>query len=143
MVFVNEFDIVPRVDQAYIRSLVDLYRASYDLEPLATKAMTQENAETPYVLPPLRFQTDQENGPADRDSQREPKKVWKLPVPEYHIAGEIVLLRKDRVSGARILRAYNISHHQYERLLYVGTQTHSRTYYHDRVELLRQGRFNA
>ncbi|KAK3326735.1 Alpha/Beta hydrolase protein [Apodospora peruviana] len=153
LAFVNEFDIVPRVDQAYIRSLIDLYRASYNLGPLMADAVKQEDKKTPdlpYVLPPLEFQfEDEADDTKDGGSgqqEHEAGKVWKLPIPQYHILGDIVLLRKDRVvvdaAVKRVLRAYSFAHDEYEKLLYVGTQTHSRTYYQDRVSLLQEGRFN-
>ena len=43
--FVNEFDLLPRTDQVYLRSLVDLYRASYDLQPLTVDSISRKGSE--------------------------------------------------------------------------------------------------
>ncbi|KAK3389151.1 hypothetical protein B0H63DRAFT_94923 [Podospora didyma] len=165
LAFVNEFDVVPRVDQSYVRSLIDLYRAFYNLGPLMVDAVERPENENDqsesssdsngqaYVLPPLEFQ--EEGFKEEILEEKNTKVVWKLPLPEYNNYGDVILLRKDRqplvdanttsVTGDRnrntnyrTLRAYDVPLKEYQRLLFCGTQTHSRSYYADRVELLRQ-----
>jgi hypothetical protein len=77
------------------------------------------------------------------------EKQWNLATPQYHIFGDIVLLRKDRTglpgggNASRKLRAFSPTQTQYENLLYTGVKTHSRTYYQDRITLLGKGSFNS
>lgn len=105
--------------------------------------------ELAYVLPPLEFQVD-EKGDSSQEDQKNEEDCWRLPRAEYHILGEVVILRKERGNGmrpgqkgARELRAYTMPIHEYEKLLFCGVQTHSRSYYGDRIELLRRGAFNG
>jgi hypothetical protein len=147
LAFVNEFDMVPRADQTCVRSLIDLYRSIYHLEPLMTDAIRNPKEPTvKYELPPFDFgqnESETHNGDPKIDNQ------WKLPLAEYHIIGDLVLLRKEKdtraragVTSGRVLRALSISPQEFEKLLYCGIETHSRTYYDDRVELISQGKFN-
>lgn len=99
-----------------------------------------------YELPPLDFEQDEnETQSKDLNTGRQ----WKLPLADYHIIGDLVLLRKEKDVRARageapgkVLRALSISPQEFEKFLYCGIQTHSRTYYDDRVELMLQGKFN-
>ncbi|KAK0722629.1 hypothetical protein B0T26DRAFT_674312 [Lasiosphaeria miniovina] len=167
LAFVNEFDVVPRVDQSYVRSLIDLYRAFYNLGPLMADGVecrknenydqseSSDSSIQSYVLPPLEFQEDVKEEIEEEEAEHARAPVWKLPLPEYNNFGDMVLLRKDRQpvdattpgdgrknTSSRVLRAYTVPLEEYQRLLFCGTQTHSRSYYADRVELLRQGAFN-
>ena len=161
MAFVNEFDIVPRVDQVYLRSIIDLYRAGYNLAPMMNAAVPPESRHIAapvgriadlanFLLPPLQFEEgEEEEERQNRDNENGGPPDWRLPQPEYHIVGDVVLLRKDRVSNTagngfvRVLRAFSLPLADYQKLLYCGTETHSRTYYNDRVGLLQQGMFNS
>jgi hypothetical protein len=136
-------------------------------------------ASSTYTLPPLQFdgdvtltegdartfssQTETMNPAADNspenlqfgkderlvDHTMSSEKQWTLPTPQYHISGEIVLLRKDRSTIpedgkiSRMLRAFSPTQAQYNNLLYTGVKTHSRTYYQDRILLLGKGNFNS
>ena len=153
LAFVNEFDMVSRVDHSYFRSLIDLYRSVYGLEPVMDeeiarredKPWTPNTEDTQYVLPPLDFQhTDQKA--ADNSIGNRP---WPLPNAEYHIFGDLVLLRKEQDTrvkpeerSSKELRALSIRAQDFEKLLYCGIKTHSRTYYSDRMESVLQGMFN-
>jgi hypothetical protein len=144
LAFVNEFDIVPRSDQTYIRSLIDIYRSIYNLPPLMDNAIREPdtNAENnEYVLPPLEFDDD---NVGERHSIPAEGNHWKLPKAEYHIIGDIVLLRKVRMTTAseQILLAQSIAQEEFQKLVYCGNKNHSRTYYSDRVELMLEGKFN-
>ncbi|KAH8591652.1 hypothetical protein B0O99DRAFT_690460 [Bisporella sp. PMI_857] len=152
--FVNEFDVIPRADQAYVRSLIDLYRSIYKLEPLMSDTiMRDQQVAEPiikYELPPLDFGNSDSDSDCGADFKASsPDSEWKLPLAEYHIIGELVLLRNKRNAStemgprtSRVLQALSISAREYEKLLYCGIQTHSRTYYEDRVGLLLKGEFN-
>lgn len=153
LAFVNESDVVPRADQAYTRSLIDLYRVKHGLGPLMESSIvcdapdhTQAGGGIPYVLPPLYFQ--QEDG-AKQDDKASAKRRWRLPLPDYHILGELVHLRKVCVESAvdgqehRVLVAQTIPQAEFQKLLYCGTRSHSRSYYHDRVDMILRGTFNS
>jgi hypothetical protein len=153
LAFVNEFDLVTRADQTYVRSLIDLYLTSYKRPslmggpvPIRSESLPGKSdvEEVPFTLPPLTFQLDDEPERMTGDNK---SSAWKLPQSDYHILGEIILLRKERETKTdqrkgRELRAYTMSLREYESLVFCGVQTHSRSFYGDRIELLRKGTFN-
>ncbi|EGU77641.1 hypothetical protein FOXB_11871 [Fusarium oxysporum f. sp. conglutinans Fo5176] len=69
---VNEHDLVPRVDQGYITSIISLYRSAYGL-PLSDFNNT----------------TFTNNTQADRNQDA----IWKLPPPDFYVVGNIIVLR--------------------------------------------------
>ncbi|KAF5626698.1 uncharacterized protein FTJAE_9555 [Fusarium tjaetaba] len=69
---VNEHDLVPRVDQSYITSIISLYRAAYGL-PLSDFNNT----------------TFTNNPQADGNKDA----VWKLPPPDFYVVGNVIVLR--------------------------------------------------
>ncbi len=153
LAFVNESDLVPRADQAYTRSLIDLYRARHGLAPLMECSIvcdasdnTEADGRIPYVLPPLDFEEEKGSEQDDRGSAN--KRRWRLPLPDYHTLGELVHLRKQRVESTvdgqehRVLVAQTIPQAEFQKLLYCGTRSHSRSYYNDRVAMLLRGQFN-
>lgn len=113
---------------------------------MADAIRNSEESTVKYELPPLDFEQDQSETDSEdpiADNQ------WKLPLAEYHIIGDLVLLCKEKDTRARagetsgrVLRALSISPQEFEKLLYCGIETHSRTYYDDRVGLMSQGKFN-
>ncbi len=148
LAFVNESDLVPRADQSYTRSLIDLYRVRHGLTRLMESSIPCDASGAQggeYVLPPLDFQ---EKDPEQQDNPGSADRQWRLPVPDYHILGELVHLRKLRVKTAadgqedHVLLAQTIPQREFQKLLYCGTRLHSRSYYNDRVDMLLRGRFN-
>ena len=153
LAFVNEFDMVCRVDHSYLRSLIDLYRSVYGLNPMMKDEIARKEEkpgvsnmeDTQYVLPPLEFQSTEQEAAANPTENG----LWPLPKAEYHIFGDLVLLRKEhntRVKPnertSKELRALSIRAQDFEKVLYCGIRTHSRTYYGDRIESIIQGNFN-
>jgi hypothetical protein len=146
LAFVNEFDIVPRADQTYIRSLIDIYRSVHNLPPLMNDAICEHdsNAENnTFILPPLVFD-DEEATASGHDTVAVEGRHWKLPRAEYHIIGDLVLLRKVRMTSSsdQILLAHSITLTGFQNLVYCGKETHSRTAYGDRVAMMLRGKFN-
>jgi hypothetical protein len=146
LAFANEFDLIPRADQSYLRSLIDLHQSMYGMDSAMAGTITcagraAGGGSTSYILPPLRFEME-----GLENDEKFCEKIWRLPVPDYYIIGELVLLtkRRDFVAGKkrRVLLASTISQREFQKLLYCGTQTHSRSCYDDRVKLLLQGNFN-
>lgn len=153
LAFVNEFDMVSRVDYSYVRSLIDLFRSVYGLAPRMNdkivrqeeKPGTTDTEDTQCVLPPLGFPNMDRKAAVKSTEDR----AWTLPSPDYHVFGDLVLLRKEqntRVDSKQIsskeLRALSIQAEDFEKLLYCGIKIHSRTHYDDRMESILQGKFN-
>ena len=153
LAFVNEFDMVCRADHSYLRSLIDLLRSVYgsgpgmddEINKQEEKPGTPKTEDTQFLLPPLNLpnadQTVAVNPTVDRP--------WALPKPDYHMCGDLVLLRKEQNTrveskqrSGKELRALSIRAQDFEKLLYCGIKTHSRTHYDDRMESVLQGKFN-
>ena len=153
LAFVNEFDMVSRIDQSYFRSLIDLFRSVHGLDPVmggeisrkGTKVDDSASEDTQYTLPPLDFDGKDNSLAFNRTDSL----VWPLPNAEYHVHGELVLLRKEHNQQVKSkdgvikeLRALSIRTRDFEKLLYCGVKTHHRTNYNDRMGSILQGRFN-
>ena len=145
--------MVCRIDQSYFRSLTDLFRSIYGLEPVMNdeiarkedKPGTRNTEDTQYMLPPLDFQNTDQKAALNLTENL----PWPLPKAEYHIFGDLVLLRKEQNTrvkseerSSKELRALSIRTQDFEKLLYCGIKTHSRTNYDDRMESVLQGKFN-
>jgi len=166
LAFVNEFDLIPRADQAYVFSLIDLYRSFYGLEPMMKDAIQLENTEvldridkpatSDYTLPPLFFEETDSDTLVDENEEMQ-ENSRQLPISDFHLVGEIVVLRKQFIDQPmcdagidsndtnrpdKVLRATSVPHEDFERLLYYGLETHSRSFYSERTQLILQGRFN-
>jgi hypothetical protein len=167
----NEFDLVPRADQAYIRSLIDLYRSVYGLAPAMDGAIGMESINqsstyvdseiSSYTLPPLYFEEVTERMKNKTTNRLD--NCWKLPLPDYHLIGDIVILRKEdaseRVAGEaeaevkgvdireksprQIVRALSVPQEEFARFLFCGIETHRRIYYNERIDLVARGEFNC
>ena len=153
LAFVNEFDMVSRVDHSYLRSLIDLFRSVYGLGPgmndeivrQEEKPGTSNTEDTQCVLPPLNFPNVDQKAAVSPTEDR----PWALPIPDYHTFGDLVLLRKEhntrvesKQRSSKELRALSIRAQDFEMLLYCGIKVHSRTHYEDRMESVLQGKFN-
>jgi hypothetical protein len=86
---VNEFDLVPRADGPYVRSLVDLYRAKYGLPPITDVAPSKP--ETPLSLETKTVIAGREQS-APTDQEPLSAHVWPLPKQQYRLAGDIYCL---------------------------------------------------
>lgn len=78
--FVNEFDMVPRADQLYIRSIIDMYRARYGLPCCSAQPSRQGTDTAGQIVAPRVLR-------------------WALPLPCYQLVGDIILSRR----AARVL----------------------------------------
>ncbi|UNI16981.1 hypothetical protein JDV02_003363 [Purpureocillium takamizusanense] len=132
--FVNEFDMVPRADQPYIRSIIDLYRARYGLP--CRSAMPGDGAfdatgKTVALTAPH----------------------WTLPPPCYQLVGDIILSRKTtRVPTAddgasemtavssRQMLFHKVCPDDFYDLVFCDIGVHKRRTYLERVEHLYKGR---
>jgi hypothetical protein len=129
---VNEFDIVSRAEGNYVRSLVNLYRSSYDLPPVAG-----------VELVPAQGEAQSSGGETDAGEE----KVWKLPRPQYwHPQDQIVVLKLglgDYGEQGVVLSAVRTDREEWEELLFCRVGVHSRGFYLERVEMIAQGKFNG
>ncbi|KAF4970071.1 hypothetical protein FSARC_2817 [Fusarium sarcochroum] len=130
---VNEYDLVPRVDQTYITSIISLYRSAYGLP------LTDFN-NTSFV-----------NMVATKPDIH---KQWKLPPPDFHVVGNIVMLRakldmdvlqlrpnQDSMASSmppQKLDMLQISPVEFCKLLFFEISVHKRKVYFDRLERLAQ-----
>ncbi|KAM7215862.1 Alpha/Beta hydrolase fold [Rhypophila decipiens] len=128
---VNEYDIVCRADAPYLRSLVDLYRSGHGLPPIA---VSNDNRETS-----LPQETDR-------------KETWPLPLPTYHLVGDIIVLQlrlmdtpsrhdDDAFSQAStvlspVVDAIEVTPGEFSKLLFCDIGTHRRAAYLERVQML-------
>ena len=123
--FLNEFDVVPRLDRMYVLSLVDLYRSRFALPPVdSTKGV---NASVLFAS-----QSEDEIGNP---------KVWPLPAPVFIHPGNTILLfldvtAKDVTDGAGKLRATQINSDVLGSLLFCQVAAHKVAVYLANVEEL-------
>jgi hypothetical protein len=120
---VNEYDVVSRADKPYLQSLVDLYRARYGLPPLH--------------MPALSSLAGAVGGQG----------VWPVPPPQFHLLGDIVVLKMDGESAAddesdatavvqRSLRTVQLSEDELVKLLFCSVAVHRRAVYLERMDTL-------
>ncbi|KAF5588517.1 hypothetical protein FPANT_6592 [Fusarium pseudoanthophilum] len=133
---VNEHDLVPRVDQSYITSIISLYRAAYGL-PLSDFNNT----------------TFTNNPQADRNQDT----VWKLPPPDFYVVGNVIVLRAkldynalqstssqdhtesmDTTAPSQKLDILRVSPIEFCKLLFFEISVHKRKIYLNRLERLVQ-----
>lgn len=144
---VNEYDLVPRADGAYVRSLVDLYRSIYQLPPIQddeNPPSTPDSAD--FQLP--RFSFDDKLQLIGRDSMA---KDWPLPKPIYWHIGEIIVLkvkladREESYEGDDeiVMTAVRVAPESFARLLVCNIAVHRRMVYRERVNMLMEGSFNG
>jgi hypothetical protein len=126
LAILNEYDMVPRADRSYIRSIVDLYRTARGLAPIHT--------------PPLNPHSESK------------ALAWPLPPPQYHLVGDIIVLRlrlsggcssalvDDALSQASTLtepmvEAVRVAPGEFGRLLFCDLATHRRRAYLERMDI--------
>ncbi|EWG44873.1 hypothetical protein FVEG_15738 [Fusarium verticillioides 7600] len=132
---VNEHDLVPRVDQSYITSIISLYRSAYGL-PLSE----------------FNSSTFSKSIQADRNQDS----VWKLPPPDFHVVGNVIVLRAkinynalqstssqtstDGTTNAppQKLDILRVSPIEFCKLLFFEISVHKRKIYLNRLERLVQ-----
>lgn len=138
----NEYDLVPRADQAYIRSMVDLYRSIYGLPPIKDDVPKEELSH--FVLPRLSFESRM-------GGVEEKKMLWSLPRPVYWHIGKIIVLKVKLAERHEtksdkdewILRALTLTPEDFVELLFCNVDIHKRIRYQERLEMLAEGRFNG
>jgi hypothetical protein len=140
---VNEYDLVPRVDGAYVRSIVDLYRSIYNLPPIQDDDVQQERPT--FQLP--RFSFDTRTEPLEKDQES----LWTLPKPIYWHIGKIVVLKvklvqRDRggsIDDELLLSAVTVSPESFAKFLFCNVAVHKKSSYRERMNMLFEGRFNG
>jgi hypothetical protein len=136
LAFVNEYDIVPRADRSYVRSIVDLYRSRYGLGSVTTPSSMTSLPKPTSSEAALQSETDSlSNSVMD--------KIWPLPQPTYRVVGEIVILQSTALSksidldpSAKTVRAVKVSSGEFSNLLFCDLGVHKRRIYLQRLELL-------
>lgn len=126
LALVNEYDVVTRADKPYLSSLVDLYRARYGLPPLHTPSLSR-----------LALHAGAVAGKG---------MVWPLPLPQFHLLGDIIVLRTcvesasdDESDSTAVvhhsLRAVQLSEDELGRLLFCDVAVHRRAVYLERMDM--------
>ncbi|KAG5787101.1 hypothetical protein H9Q69_013830 [Fusarium xylarioides] len=129
---VNEHDLVPRVDQGYITSIINLYRSAYGLPLSEFNSSTFTNTQ----------------GDKKHDT------IWELPAPDFYVVGNIIVLRArlnlnalrsrpnqtniDNCESPPKLDILQISQTEYGKLLFFEISVHKRKVYFNRLERLVQ-----
>ena len=138
----NEYDLVPRTDGGYIRSLVDLYRSIYNLPPIQEDTSSQHH-EAPLELPRFDFK---KHAVVEKSKEM----LWPLPEPVYSHIGKIVIFKTELVEGEGmddedhlVLNTVAVMPEHFAKLLWCNVAVHKRVRYAERVGLLGEGKFNG
>lgn len=143
---INEYDLVPRIDGPYVRSLVDLYRSIYKLPPIQEAGPQVFGTSAEAQTPPAEVRSSQAVA-----EEEEVGKHWSVPNPEYWHIGERVVLRRsittrhasDDPKEELALSALSVAAEEFAKLLFCRLTVHRRVQYQERVELIAEGRFNG
>lgn len=116
--FLNEFDIVPRLDRLYVLSLVNLYRNRFSLPPMNIDGVLENTS----------------SGTAS------PSKSWTLPTPVFVHPGDNVLLSLEEGSGGgqglTRLKGNEVDNRTLGSLLFCGVSAHKIAVYLANIEEL-------
>jgi hypothetical protein len=152
LAIVNELDTVVRADRSYLLSLIQLYRSATTSPLLAdgtnapqtgTAAIPDFNGDCTRQEPPK---------PSELTDVTTLKPLWSVPLPEYHLIGEIIILKMTLVadihdgaeaSNSIILKAIKVASDELAKLIFWSTEVHSRVYYTKRVSMILEGIFNG
>jgi len=131
--FVNEFDMVPRADQPYVRSIIDMYRARYGLPCCSAQ--------------PVRQDIDLTAQTGVLSARR-----WALPPPCYQLVGDIILSRKAArvpvandgaseviTASSQPTQFYKVHSNDFRQLVYCDVGVHKRRIYLERMKNLQAG----
>jgi len=137
LAFVNEFDPVPRSDNDYIRSLVNLYRSRFQLPAVVDRDGSDKTSRI-LISAAKSSQLEAPQKPTSDPDAAPP--VWPLPPSHLAVAGEIVVLRDANPDGAEIqVGAVLVSPQEFSNLLFVRSAVHSRAIYLDNIERITRG----
>jgi len=141
---INEYDLVTRADQAYIRCIVDLYRASYGLSPVTDDLVSQPSDSE---VPPLAGKDVWVAQILDQPNARP------LPRPLLWSFGYRVVLKVEPVRQGSIvhggllvgkrLKALKVTPEVLSTLIFTKVSVHSRVVYEERMEEIAKGHFNG
>lgn len=136
--FVNEYDLVPRSDTDYIRSLVDLYRSYFNLGPVA------EHGKTANAHAPATAVISNQSIPLRKPNNEDALPIWQLSAPHLEIVGDIVVLKDSNPNGEEVqLSAALVHPSDFATLLFVRASVHSRAIYLDNIERIKSGNLNG
>ena len=136
LAFANEKDVVSRVDNDYVRSILDIYRISCGDPPLMKK--NASDTQVPQVekenQPPQPRETGMEPD-GKLDTSEIPTPFWDLPEPNYYNLGEIIVFRNANPNGDDFeLRPVSVEPEKFCKLVYCDIGVHSKLIYVQNVE---------
>ena len=121
--FLNEFDLVPRLDRSYVLSLIDLYRSRFSLPPIISDGSTDSSLATTALTLVASAQD-----------------AWPLPAPIFVHPGDTVLLsldeEMDHENETIHLRATQIDRDALGSLLFCRVAAHKVAVYLANIEAL-------
>lgn len=141
-----------RADRSYLLSLIHLYRSASNRSPLEEQTKNHRADAAAFPNSHDNF-TDQE--PLDLSKLSivaAPKPIWPVPSPEYHLIGEIIVLKMSlaghiqddvEASSQLTLKAIKIQPDELAKLVFWSTEVHSRVHYAKRVLMILDGTFNG
>jgi len=142
---VNEYDLVPRTDGAYIRSLVDLYRSIYGLPPIQDDSIL-DHGESTLSLPRFSFEKQDIVEMVEMGKEM----LWPVPKPVYWHVGRIIVFKTELVEGESVdeedellLNIVSAGPEEFTKLLWCNCAVHRRGRYAERIGLLTKGQFNG
>ena len=127
--FLNEFDLVPRLDRSYVLSLIDLYKSRLSLPPIKSDGSTND----PLASTALTMVASAPD-------------AWPLPAPDFVHSGDTVLLSLDEETDHEDetihLRATQIDSDALGSLLFCRVAAHKIAVYLANMEALCAGNLN-
>jgi hypothetical protein len=127
----------------YIRSLVDLYRSIYKLPPIQEDSLSQFSQQSDVSLPRFSFEKSQL-------VEKHERMKWPLPKPVYWHIGSLVVFRTEIIEGddddeddELLMSAVTVGKEVFGDLLWCNCAVHKRVRYQERVDMLREGRYNG
>ena len=142
--------MVTRVDESYVRSLVDLYRLIYGLRPIQEANSQNESLSTGTTDSRSNSKADKANIPAHASGR-----AWIFPPPYFQHIGEMVVLQLERVvqnnpvegtpelKDQVALTAWKVPQEEFIKLLFCRVAVHSRRPYQERIDMIARGCFNG
>lgn len=135
LAFVNEYDIVPRADTPYVKSVIDLYRSKYELSSINDRGGVEEGQVAPDGFKITTSETEKV------------LPLWSLPQSTCYPVGDIIIskgIMQDAVATTDTAseltmqptvtyKMFKVPHEVFGKLLFCGLGVHKRKVYLERV----------
>ena len=136
LAFVNERDLVPRVDSDYVRSLLELYRISKGYSPSQKGGPIKQGEHSHAPKRRLGEDTPELQTLSGADSVGGATREWLLPKPNFYNFGKIIVSRNATPDDDFTLRPVSVHPDEFSKLLFCDVRVHSRRTYVENAEAL-------